>query len=138
MIPPVEFWPHGFTTDFVTGFPDCPLVWAGVWWNPLTWFDWIRVDLREAAWWHDLRYFLGWSTPKDFPLIALAAAKPLPNEARSELVRAISDAMLEIDFIRDGLPMRAARFACNTILPKAGKSHYWWATTEELKKRGLS
>jgi hypothetical protein len=138
MIPPVDFWPKGFTTDYATGIPDQPMVWGGVWWNPLTWFDWIRIDLRESAWWHDLRYYLGWAVPRDYPLIALAAARPYPNDERSDMNRVVIDGLLEIDFIRQGFPVRAAVFGCQTILRFAGTSHYWWATPEELKRRGLN
>lgn len=128
----------GFTTDYVTGFPDQPMVWHGTWWKPWTWFDWVRVDLREEAWYHDLRYYLGWPVPVDYPLIALAAAKPLPNSARSEELRSRIDAMLEIDFIRGGIPARAAAFACRTIMHYAGVTHYYWAAPEELERRGLN
>jgi len=127
----------GFETDFVTGFVDRPLIWTGVWWKPWTWFDWVRIDLREAAWYHDLRYFLGWNVPRDFPLIALAKAKPLHNRQRSDLIRSIIDHQLERDFIREGFPPRIAKAVTNYIMPVLGNSHYYWANDESLRMRKL-
>lgn len=47
-IPPREFWPVGYDGgDYVSGFFD----------------TWRGVDLRAAAWWHDLRYWLGYFVP---------------------------------------------------------------------------
>jgi hypothetical protein len=136
-IPPREYWPKGFTTDFVTGFPDAPFLWAGVWYKPCTWFDWKQVDLSAAAWWHDLRYFLGWTVPLYYNPIALRQETPWPNERRSDMQRAVIDERLKIDFIRSEMHPKIARIACDLIVEWAGRSHYYWATPEELGRRGL-
>jgi hypothetical protein len=136
-IPPREYWPKGFLTDFVTGFPDAPYLWAGCWYKPWTWFDFKQVDLRQAAWWHDVRYFLGWSVPMNINPRKLMQMRPHPNNRRSEMQRAIIDERLERDFRRAGMHPATARIACDLIVEWAGRSHYFWATEKELKKRGL-
>jgi hypothetical protein len=136
-IPPRRFWPKGFSTDFVTGFPDAPWVWDGCWYKPWTWFDWKQIDLAPAAWWHDLRYYLGWSVECNTEPGQLKWLLPIRNADRSELIRAIIDEQMERDFIRSGMGSKLARLACDVIVEWAGKSHYFWANEEELKRRDL-
>lgn len=116
-------WPKGFTTDYVTVFPDTPVLWAGDWTRPWTWLRFARVDLRPAAWWHDLRYWAGWNVPTWWDLPALT---PKPLDARTEIQRELIDYCFVRDAIASGVHPRTAETLAAGILDLFGGPHYYW------------
>lgn len=132
-IPPNEYWPAGFETNFVSGFFDAPRLWAPGRW-PWQWFRTRHIDLKPASWWHDLRYFLGFFVRSDIAWDKLSELVPLENAKRNDTQRAVIDHEMRKDFIAAGMAPPTASLA-QEIVMSLGNSNFYWATPKNWERR---
>jgi hypothetical protein len=123
-IPLEAYWPVGFTTDYVTFFPDKPLLFL----PKKTWKVWkwlTPVDLKPAAWWHDVQYYLGYKVNRDEGSLWLGQATPIGNESRSENHRRAIDEVFRKDCIYLGVHPATAE-AMSWAVRVFGRDNYYW------------
>lgn len=122
-IPSKEHWPVGFTTDYVTMFPDKPLLFTPrKGWKVWTW--WRQVDLRAVAWWHDVRYYTG----RMSRFHELKHAVPWSNGRRTEVDRFRIDEEFRRGCVRVGVHPATAE-AMYWFVRNLGSQHYYWRRT---------
>lgn len=117
-IPPQRSWPVGFATDWVSGFhPDRVLARDGAW-----------LDIRPAAFHHDVQYFLGYIYHPDIKPAHLRKLRPRPNSKRSHAQRRAIDKLFYAHLRQLGVDRWYAWLMYRAVRRLGGR-HYWFQHT---------
>ncbi len=118
-IPAPSNWPVGFTTNYVTYFPDRILNRSGG-----------HTSLKWAAFWHDLGYWHGAPVHDSTPDIVLRNLIPLPTSKRSNSARQQIDKQFHANLRHLGVD-RWLSWLMYRAVKRFGSDNYWWTRTRE-------
>lgn len=113
-LPAKTLWPVGFTTDFVSFFPDAiPNRSGGM------------TSIRWSGFWHDLGYWHGRAVHDRTPRERLRRLRPKSNSRRSELHRRSVDRQFYANLRNQGVD-RWLAWLMYRVVRRLGRRRYWW------------